>query len=238
MMRRRRIGVASAVALVVLAAGCTTEEPDPPEPTETASTPVLKYDAIPYDPCAVIDLSEAEALLGPLEYDDYFNSGDAEPDSMQSTGMTWCDARFDDGTDQSARLNITVYKEIELVGPATEQEFGPGDKYSWPYGADADERAEEIPAFIEVQVESQWESFQVVQYPQVRDDDFGWDPQGRSLAVQGVFAESNVWIILDLWRTGTGASEPPDPGPYAELVAGVADQVRDQLAVYEGYEGD
>jgi hypothetical protein len=238
MMRRRSTVVTVGAVLAVLAAGCTTEEPDPPEPTETAGTPVVKYDAIPYDPCWVIDLSEAEALLGPLEYDDYFNAGDDDPDSMESTGMTWCDARFDDGTGQSARLNITIYKEIEPVGTAADQKFGPGDEYSWPYGADARERPEELPPYIELQVDSQWESFEVAQYPEVRNDDFGWDPEGRSLAVQGVFAESNVWVLFDLWRSGTGAPATPEPGPYADLIAELADQVRGQLEVYEGYKGD
>jgi hypothetical protein len=72
--------VAGVAVLSLLAAGCTTEEPDPPEPT--SREPVLKYQGIPYDPCALIDLGEAEALLGPLEYDDYFNAGDDEPDAM------------------------------------------------------------------------------------------------------------------------------------------------------------
>jgi hypothetical protein len=198
----------------------------------------LKYQGIPYDPCALIDLGEAEALLGPLEYDDYFNNGDDEPDSMRTWGETWCGAAFDDGTDQAADLIVRIYIEDEVVGEASEQDRGPDDGLSWPYGADAKDRADRIPDWVALSVDLQWDSSQVIHYPEVRNDDFGWDPEGRSLAVHGVFAESNVWMYAYIWRTGTGAAAPPDPEPYADLLAGVADQVRGQLEIKAQYEGD
>lgn len=236
MMRRRKIAVACSATFAVLMAGCTIEEPDPPEPTPSKF--VEKYDAIPYDPCAVIDLSGAEALLGPLEYDDYFNSGDDEPDSMQGWGETWCGAAFDDSTNQAADLVIRVYIEDEAVGEATDQEGGPGDGLHWPYASDYVDRPDEIPDRVPLSVETQWESFEVGQFPEVRNDKLGWDPEGKSLAVFGVFAESNVWLYAYIWREGTGASAPPDPGLYADLIADLADQVRGQLEVNEFYEGD
>jgi hypothetical protein len=234
-MHRRAGTAVSLVSLIALAAGCTTMEPDPPEPTP--SEPALKYDFIPYDPCAVIDLGDAEDLLGALEYDGYFNSGDAEPDSMQTWGETWCGAAFDDGTGQAAELVIRIYIEDEAVGTATEQDRGPGDGLSWPYGEDFQAQRDQLPEWVALPANSQWESSEVVQYPEVRDDDFGWDPDGKSLAVYGVFAESNVWLYAYVWRTGTGAAEAPDPEPYADLLVDLTDQVRDTLAVNESYTG-
>jgi hypothetical protein len=34
--------------------------------------------------------------------------------------------------------------------------------------------------------------------------------------------------LAELWRIGTGAEAPPDPEPYVELLAALADQVQGQ----------
>lgn len=228
--------VASVAVLLLLAVGCTTEEPDPPVPTP--HEPVVKYHGIPYDPCALIDLGQAEGLLGPLEYDDYFNNGDDEPDSMSTSGETWCGAAFDDGTDQSAELVIRLHIEDELVGDVSEMDHGTDEEMSWIYGTDFENQADRIPDRVALSIDSQWDSSAVVHFPEVRSDGKGWDPDGKTLAVYGAFAESNVWLYAYIWRIGTGATTPPDPEPYAELLAGLADQVQGQLEVDDRYEGN
>lgn len=235
-MEGRKWTMAGLVLLVATAAGCTESVPEPPEPTSDEPA-VNKYDAIPYDPCAVIDLTGAETLLGPLEYDDYFNNGDAEPDSMQGWGETWCGAAFDDGTDQRAQLIIRLYIEDELVGEASEQKRGPDEGLEWPYGGDYEDQAEQIPEPLFLSVQSQWESNVFWQNLELRDDDYGWDPEGKSTAVQGVFSESNVWGYAYIWRSGAGASEAPDPEAYVAVLSDLADQVRSKLEVSDLYEG-
>jgi hypothetical protein len=108
----------------------------------------------------------------------------------------------------------------------------------WLYGGEAEDTTAQIPDPAVLTVESQWDSFEVLHFPEVVDEGKGWDPEGRTLGVYGVFAESNVWLYAYIWRIGTGAEAPPDPEPYADLLAGVADQVRGQLEVNAQYEGD
>ncbi|WP_460497765.1 hypothetical protein [Glycomyces tarimensis] len=230
MNRRLTATNVSMVLLLALASSsCTADDPDvEPIPSPEPESESLYYE-MPTDPCAVIDLTALEALVGAVESTgpDYAD----EDETFTLSGRTHCNVTFNDGTDETL-MTISLEMFREPVGTASEQDPDNDFGFFWAYPTDSGEdNLDSVPDPVDIPVRSAWESAQMQHFTQISDDRLSWDPEGDAIALVGRFTESNVVALVALTRQGFGTDLAPDAEPYVEPMTALADQLHSSLVV-------